>query len=84
MQEYQIFSVQGASVLPILDVRMSGFDWYMILEASGIRWNQCCGLKRPASMLSVLSFQAKSSSLVMAFGRSIQVSGIRVVFLAYV
>ena len=32
MQEHQIFSVQGVPVLPILDARMSGFDWYMSLK----------------------------------------------------
>ena len=70
MQEHGIFSVQGAFVLPILDVRMNDFDLYMFLEASGTQWNQCCGLKRPASVFSVLSFQAKSSSLFLGIWRS--------------
>ena len=56
MQEYKLFSVQGMPVLPILDARTSGFDWYMILEASGIRWTQCYGWKRPPRLISVLEF----------------------------
>ena len=35
MQEHGIFSVQGAFVLPIQDVKMIDFDWKTLLEASG-------------------------------------------------
>ena len=74
MQEYQIFSVQGASVLPILDVRMSGFDWYMILEASGIRWTQCGGLKRSQKCFSVFEFFRENFNVAMVYSQLLRVS----------
>ena len=70
MQECQLFSVQGMPVLPILDARMNGFDWYVILEASGIRWTQCYGLKRPPRLISVLKFLDYFSSFVYGLLRS--------------
>ena len=59
MQECQIFSVQGEIVLTFLGVKAYGFDLYMFLEASGTRWNQCCGLNRPRNWFSDLSFFEK-------------------------
>ena len=46
-------------------VRDCVLDPGTLLDVPGMQWNQCCGLKRPASVFSVLSFQAKSSSFFL-------------------
>ena len=78
IQEYGKKHEQNEVVLPILCVRVDGFDLETFLEVSGMQWDGYSVLKPFVIVISVLEFFDKSASLVLGMGRSIQVLSFRV------
>ena len=80
IQECKKKHEQNEVVLPILDVRVDGFDLKTFLEVSGMQWNDYLILKSLGITFSVLEFFTKNAKVVLEFWRSLEVFSTRVCF----